>query len=212
MSTKLPQSSQLAQLLFHAGFNSTDESDDAISKDEALRWTAGEGLTQLTQQLIDKGADVNARGGYFNATPLHHAAKNGSLDILRMLLAAGADISIRDKDSETPLKYAARDDRCDAARLLIENGADIETRDYMGRTPLLEAANGGKVAVVKVLWELKANIHCADDLGFTPLHHAGDRGHLEMVQLLLDLGADVTRKCDKGYTTLSMTLRFPDIL
>jgi ankyrin repeat protein len=48
--------------------------------------------------LLDNGADPNARWGHWDAevTPLHLAAAQGHADVVRLLLAAGADPAIRD--------------------------------------------------------------------------------------------------------------------
>jgi len=48
--------------------------------------------------LLDHGADPNARWAHWDAevTPLHLAASQGHADVLRLLLTAGADASIRD--------------------------------------------------------------------------------------------------------------------
>ena len=70
-------------------------------------------------------------------TPLHVVADwpgyfpNGP-QVVRMLIAAGADPNARDPDqprSETPLHWAASSDDVDVARALIDGGADLEPPD-----------------------------------------------------------------------------------
>lgn len=63
--------------------------------------------------LIEKGADVNkACEGY--VPPLMHAAKYGHLDMVKILVAKGADVKYKysgdyqDADGETPLSYAIK--------------------------------------------------------------------------------------------------------
>ena len=62
---------------------------------------------QIAKLFIDKGANVNARltdkGGY---TPLHCAAANGSLEIVKFLVESGAQIDARNKFNETPAMVA----------------------------------------------------------------------------------------------------------
>jgi uncharacterized protein len=106
-------------------------------------------------------------------TALLYAARDGHLDIVRLLLNAGADIEDTDPNGITPLLMAASNDRVEVARSLIERGADIDATDWYGRTPLWAAID----------------VRNRD----TPLPSAGngvDRGRaLTLVQLLLERGA-----------------------
>jgi peptide-methionine (S)-S-oxide reductase len=66
-------------------------------KADALRW------------LIPKGADLNApsAGLYSHGTPLHHAVSSGSLEAVKVLVEAGADMSVQDTAwGGTPLGWA----------------------------------------------------------------------------------------------------------
>jgi uncharacterized protein len=53
------------------------------------------GHIDVARFLLDRGADVDARG-FFSATGLHWAALNGHAETVRFLLEAGADPSLRD--------------------------------------------------------------------------------------------------------------------
>ena len=55
--------------------------------------------------LLDKGADVNAKG-VRGGTPLHIACRYGSSEIVELLLARGADVDEEDIDRQTPLMMA----------------------------------------------------------------------------------------------------------
>ncbi|HSJ08736.1 MAG TPA: ankyrin repeat domain-containing protein, partial [Longimicrobiales bacterium] len=64
----------------------------------ALHLLAKRNDVTAVRWLVDNGADVNARAEYFgsNVTPLHMAAGSGSADMVRLLLAAGADPHVHD--------------------------------------------------------------------------------------------------------------------
>jgi len=112
------------------------------------------GHWQLTQFLIDEGADVNYPLPETGETPLHVALSHPNRPafdlIVRILLAAGADpnaATIPEAESgcfmreartkgETPLHRAAAFGSMKAIDLLLEAGADIEARDANGETPL----------------------------------------------------------------------------
>ena len=59
--------------------------------------------------MIQAGAEVNLadKRGW---TPLHHASRNGQVEVITALLAAGADKTIKDKDGKTPHDVAKNQD------------------------------------------------------------------------------------------------------
>jgi len=57
--------------------------------------------------MLDEGADVN-EGDYDRRTALHLAASEGQLDVVRLLIERGADVSARDRWGGTPLDDARR--------------------------------------------------------------------------------------------------------
>ena len=59
------------------------------------------------------------------ASPLHHAAFIGDLELTEMLIAGGADVDERDVNGYTPLLLAIREGHTDLAKVLIANGADV---------------------------------------------------------------------------------------
>ncbi|MDB4794710.1 ankyrin repeat domain-containing protein [bacterium] len=57
--------------------------------------------------LIAEGADVNAKGGWREWTPLHYAALNGNKEIVELLIAKGADMNVTANEEWTPLHTTA---------------------------------------------------------------------------------------------------------
>jgi ankyrin repeat protein len=66
------------------------------------------------KKLVVAGAEVNHRDedGW---TPLHSAAEAGAHEVVRLLLAHGADPALETYDTDTPLAFAAN---AETARLL----------------------------------------------------------------------------------------------
>ena len=116
-------------------------------RENELLSAAWEGDAERVNELVALGAELEC----FNengATPLHLAIENQNLDVVRLLLDAGADVNRRTAEGYwTPLAHAC-DVVCDAAsqlgkkpdnallRLLIDNGADVNARISDGLTPL----------------------------------------------------------------------------
>jgi hypothetical protein len=113
-------------------------------------------LNVLRYVVTDLGADVNeADIDNRGATPLHAAAQNGHLVVLRCLLEEfGADVHQADDDGDLPLYCAAHFGHLSIIQCLLKFGADVNQATYAGQTPLM-VASAGKHAEI-VTWLVKA--------------------------------------------------------
>ena len=102
---------------------------------------------------------------------IHWAAKTGNIEAVKQHLAAGADVSAKNKYWRTPLHYAA-DGHKEIVRLLIANGADVNAKTYGGWTPLHWAAGGGHKVIVELLIAEGADINAKYEDDVTPLDEA----------------------------------------
>lgn len=91
---------------------------------------------EIVQALISAGADVNLKNQFFEQTPLHCAARSGSLLVIKELIKAGADINARDVNKDTPLTYIAETNDIENMKYMIRKGADISLKNHEGKTPL----------------------------------------------------------------------------
>ena len=91
-----------------------------------------QGLTELAQKLIAKGADVNKPGW----APLHYAATKGHLAIMTLLLDSHAYIDAESPNGTTPLMMAAFYGTPSAVKLLLEAGADPLLKNTQGLTAI----------------------------------------------------------------------------
>ena len=123
----------------------------------------------LVRDLIVLGANVNWQDEEnYNSTPLHVVSIFGSVEIARMLIDAGADLNVQDKDGWTALHEAARNGQVEVARMLIDAGADLDVQGKWNRTPLHWAARDGEVEIAKVLLDAGARKDIRDDEGNLP--------------------------------------------
>jgi uncharacterized protein len=72
----------------------------------------------IVRLLISRGSPVDGRGSPSGHTPLHEAAFNGDVALVRLLLESGADRRLRSGDGQTALEIADRHGRDEVARVL----------------------------------------------------------------------------------------------
>jgi ankyrin repeat protein len=156
---------------------------------------------EVIKKMIARGANVNARmsrngmkDGQRNrlnrlgATPFLLAAKNTDVEVMRLLVAAGADPSTPTADGTTPLMVAAG--------VAIWNPGE-DGGSLPGQEPeVLEA--------VKMCVELGNDVNAANQLGETALHGAAFRGVNEVAQYLVDQGAKLDARDTRGWTALAI--------
>ena len=108
---------------------------------------------ETVRQELDAGVDVDlpngrAKNGDGGNTALWFAAQGpaaGGVEVARLLIAAGADVSRKCEHGRTALQMAAAWGHLDLVRLLVENGADPSIRDDEGRTPADIASRSKRV-------------------------------------------------------------------
>ena len=123
--------------------------------------------------------------------PLHRAAREGHTDVIRTLIAAGADPNVRNIDNTIPLHCAAEGGHAKAVVTLLESGADPNARNSDEAAPLHYAAEGGHADVIGALIAAGADPNVTGSgFGGTPVHLAATGGHTEAVNALLEAGAD----------------------
>ena len=139
--------------------------------------------------ILEAGGDVNGVD-FAGFTPLIHAASNGNLAAVRMLLGKGADVNARSGDGSfqkvkagsialgfwTPLSASMALGSTDLVKTLLDAGAKVDVPDVRGMTPLMLAV-------------------------------ATDRQNLDIIKMLLAHGANVNAKSLAGETALDWAVK-----
>jgi len=144
-----------------------------------------EKYVKTSELLIQHGADVNARGGIrvssgpgkWKHTPLHLAAREGNLEIVKLLIEHGAKIEAKDFNNATPLFMAVTHKRKEVVKYLLEKGANINVRGRL-----------------------------YSDHREYPIHRAIESRQDDMAELLVAYGADLNVKNQKGQTPLQLAI------
>jgi ankyrin repeat protein len=139
------------------------------------------GDAPAVRQLISEGAEVNTNYPHVNSfldghTPLLVAARDGHAEIVKMLLAAGAEVLVEDWVFKgAPMHKATYNGRPDILKMLVEHpGVDINVQGPIN--------------------------------GYTPLHDALWHGFIECSEILVNAGARLDLKGDDGKTPLDIAL------
>jgi ankyrin repeat protein len=213
----------------------------------ALMWAVSQGHAEAARMLIAAGADVNAKSNYVAAangrgfegrtpvgnrteakpeefasgwlTPLMLAAREGNVELARILVSAGADVNATAGDGKTALALAIFNGNYDVASLLVDSKADVNKADAQRFTPLFYAVDRRNMETAPTFpWMVTADpmplIHKLLDAGASPnalvnntprarmregsprivfataLMRAAFAGDLELVTLLIERGAD----------------------
>ena len=144
---------------------------ESINGQTALMWAVAQQHPDVVKVLLELGADVRARSRTYSqnvqtgdrggggavstvprggSTPLLFAARVGSVESVRLLLAAGADVNDSLPDGATALIVAAHSGHGAVGALLLDKGADPNTAD-VGYTALHAAVDRSDLPLVKAL-------------------------------------------------------------
>ena len=88
-----------------------------------------------TKALVELSANIQVKNDDGDM-PLHLAAANGHVDVLKTLLQLSADIQAKAADGSTPLHMAAACSHVETLKTLLQLGAHMGVRAVNGETPL----------------------------------------------------------------------------
>lgn len=169
------------------------------------------GSAPLVRLMLEKGAKVNS-----GATPVLFRSYNLSVEILQMLLTAGADINARNAQGQTPLHLVSTMSDIDKWKWMIEKGADLNARDNAGEPPFfrltftVSSTDIYRTAMDNLLAHGADLKLCSND-GNTLLHRAildyGVSSSVNRIAVLLEKGIDPNAVNRRGDTALHMALR-----
>jgi serine/threonine-protein phosphatase 6 regulatory ankyrin repeat subunit B len=164
--------------------------------------------------LLEAGAraSINARDNEGKTALMYVKSElydDASADIIRTLVAAGADVNLADDNGATPLMLLASQDFSEPAIVaLLGEGAraSINAQDKQGRTALILAAKVGFVERIKKLLDAGASLNMRDNKGQTALTYAalGYSARSDVIRFLVAAGLKVDDENAEGQTALML--------
>jgi len=184
---------------------------------EKVKWiwrSAGLNLSALVRLLLADGLSPNTTDPeQGNGSLLHLAAHNGAIDVVRLLLEAGADANSFDDLGNTPLQAAIRHSKLTCIRELIPH-TDLRIFNAYGQNALHSSIMHNQPEGFKLLLPhfadnvdvhtIKPRPPCDPDSPYnaTPLFAACQGGYHAMVKALLAAGASRTAHRSDSFSCL----------
>ncbi|CAG8103036.1 unnamed protein product [Penicillium salamii] len=148
------------------------------------------GYEKVVQLLLEKGAEVNAKGGH-SGNALQAASSEGHDNIVKLLLEKGAEVNAKGGYFGNALQAASSEGHDKIVQLLLEKGAEVNAKGGYFGNALQAASSEGHNKIVQLLLEKGAEVNAKGGYFGNALQAASSEGHEKIVQLLLEKGAEV---------------------
>jgi len=155
-----------------------------------LYYASFAGLIRSVKSILDKGADVNAQGGYYG-NALQAASEGGYDQVVQILLAKGADVNAQGGHYGNALQAASAGGYDQVVQILLAKGADVNAQGGFYGNALQAASVEGYNQVVQILLAKGADVNAQGGFYGIALQAASVEGYNQVVQILLAKGADV---------------------
>lgn len=165
-----------------------------VPKASNLMEAIANGDAESVKAFIAAGDDLDAPGSHRQIQgmqPLIFAISNKQLEIVDILLDAGADPNVVREGGQTPLSWAVFLGLTDLAIKLMDLGGDLERADQYGETLAMPAAKYGYDEILDELIKRGAPFNKPYRDGRTPLWFAAENGKTNAVMRLIEEGLDI---------------------
>ncbi|CAO1604206.1 hypothetical protein XANCAGTX0491_007771 [Xanthoria calcicola] len=139
-------------------------------------------IVELLLQQENIHLDDTPPGG---TTAMYQAAKKGNIELVRKLLAVGANVDARPAGVNTAMFEAAKKGNYDICKLLLESGAQVDARTTGGETALRKVVGKDDLNMIRLLLDHGASISAKACGGETAMEKAVNKGKQGQVELLL---------------------------
>ena len=160
------------------------------------------------KEALERGADPNAISKDTRTLFVSAIRSNTRIELIEMLISAGADIDSKDKDGNTPLIHATAKKRLDAVEILLDKGANPYSKNKKGKTALdyaqdLKLEKTKQILIDRMRQKPESMPEEKEKLNEQLIEAAKGR-NLEIIREALEKGADIDAR-DKGPDTYGRT-------
>ncbi len=182
--------------------------EQQLALDTALLDAAQFNNVEKIKELLDKGANINARAPNTEDTPLIIASREDDLaDVVNFLLDQKPDLTPVNSIGQTALHVILREHNSAACAIrMINADAPLNGRDMHGATPAFWAAQDGRTDVMEALIAKDADLTIPNNAGELPLMHATKLPHPATVAVMLKANAGIDVPDEEGMTGLMWSI------
>lgn len=155
-------------------------------------------------RFLSAGANPNARDRFGMGTALMHAATSGQVNVLDILIEAGAELEESTYSGSTALVMAARDGNIASVKRLIEAGANVNPVMEDGWGILFTACKNGLEECVRILVSAGSDVNLKSNDGMTAVAMSVIHNRPGCLNALIEAGADIENVRIKGRRLLDV--------
>jgi ankyrin repeat protein len=201
--------SDITRMLLDAGANVNATNRKGCT---ALREASQIGATEVVRLLLEHSANVDLAPHDFQDAPLIVAAAKDHIEVVKLLLAAGANVRAQQSGGWSPLHYALMNKNEEMATRILEYSPNVNASTLACLRPLHLAALAGLTDIATRLLDLGSEIEARDTGDLTALRVAVQAGKLDTVKMLVERGGrtDVVAESD-GHSLTDVAMIFGHI-
>jgi len=154
-----------------------------------LHLAASEGFSEIVAFFLRQASISDQIRNIYLDLPLHFAALNGQLDIVKQLVNRN-NVNTKGYSGRTALHSASYGGYVPLVEYLLQHGADPNILDDLGYGPIYASITAKNDEVANILLRIGASPNAASKYDETPLHKAAEHGNEYMVKKLLDAEGD----------------------
>ncbi|KAH9502785.1 hypothetical protein Btru_069781 [Bulinus truncatus] len=164
-------------------------------------------VPKVARVLLKHGADVNKASASGETALMQACCGFGNTyDMVKLLLDAGANVSLTSEKGDTCLHYAVSSENLGNIKLLLQYGAEVDVRNDAGETPFLLAAEIGNLDLLKLFRDRGADVRIIDSQGCNALLRTIKTCDVstEVVRFLAFDEEHLNKKTSTGHTSLML--------
>nr|ADD82928.1 transient receptor potential cation channel subfamily A member 1 [Python regius] len=172
----------------------------SVASQDVFKVISG-GSTSRLRSFIKKNRNGLKKLDEMKATPLHHAAGGGQLELMLMIMdgSSAEALNIGDAYGNTPLHWATKKHQIESVKLLLSRGASPNSLNKNNMAPLHWAVQYFFDDLLKIFIENDmTEINLEGESGNTAILLACYKDNPEALKLLIERGADICKANHMG--------------
>uniref|UniRef100_A0A8C6J6L8 Transient receptor potential cation channel subfamily A member 1 n=1 Tax=Melopsittacus undulatus TaxID=13146 RepID=A0A8C6J6L8_MELUD len=152
------------------------------------------------RSFIKKNRSGLTKVDELNATPLHHAAEGGQIELMQLIIddSSCEVLNVMDSSGNTPLHWATKKNQVESVSLLLSRGANPNILNSNMMAPLHMAVQSLHNEIVKVIQHSSTDVNLEGEAGNTPITVACYKDNPEALTLLIENGGKICKPNKTG--------------